>query len=500
MSAQDILDQLKKRHRYFSYLVALAEAPYREFGNDNEDAIGRKNALPVHIQEEIEKVFEEHGEALTPKQRKAVWEHCERMEAGGTSDIEWPRLIHNRFMANISNEAKKKLSERDIAVGLLQDAHFRGSVLQVPSNDKGWVIALYEGYSTIIYSFARTLASTFIMSPSDGSEETRPILTPEDAVTSLFGLLRHHMFVGVPIQDQEPVTAPHALLASRLTDMAEKFVYSHEIAHILLDHNLRSGRYRLATTTENSSVDETSVQQELAADALGWDLMLRVLLPSDGILSPTDLQMAYAGTRLFLRILQLLEHIENISPSGTHPPAVERLESIRIAAKKIATEHSIPFEMLQSIDNAMQVAMTKLEQGFPPLPWESPIDELLEEVVAISSKHGLFSAHGKNARLTAVHKILQLLSFGAPRKLCKELGNTMGKAQLELEALGIDLTIERSHDSPPYKPEVLKAALPPFARFLVIAALESAYLPDQISQLINNARECYLGGHKHVTQ
>lgn len=498
MRAQKLLDKYKEQHRYFSYLVALAEAPYRKFENDNEDAIARKNALPVHIQEEIEKVFEKHGEALTPKQRKAIWEHCERMEAGGTSDIEWPRLIHNRFMSNAPDEVKKKLSESDLAVGLLQDARFRGSVLQVPNNDNGWVIALYEGYSIIIYSFARTLASTFTMSPNDSSEETRPILTSEDAVTSLFGLLRHHMFVGAPIQDREPVTSPHALLAYRLTDMAEKFVYSHEIAHILLDHDLRSGRYSLATTTENSSVDETSVQDEIDADVQGWYLMLHVLLPSDGILSPTDLQMAYAGTRLFLRILQLLEHVENISPSGTHPPAAKRLESIRIAAKNIATEHSIPFEMIQSIDNAMQVAMTKLEQGFPPLPWKSPIDELLDDVVAISSKHGLSSAHGKNARLTAVHKILQLLSFGSPRKLCKELGNTMGKAQLELEALGIDLTIERSHNSPPYKPEVIKTALPAFARFLVIAALDLAYLPDQISQQINNERERYLGEHKHV--
>lgn len=498
MRAQDYLESLRAGHRHFSYLIEIAEMPYRMFAGEGDHPVARKRALPLHIHEEVEKVIAKHGQSLTVKQREAIWKGVERMEAGKASDLEWPRMIHDQFLASVSDEGRKILGERDLAVGLVQDARFRGSLLKVPGSDNGWVIALYEGYSTIIYSFARTLASTFIMSPSDGGEKTPATVTPDDAAISLFDLLRHQVFVGVPVQKREPITHPHGILAFKLVDMAEKFVYSHEIAHILLNHDVKSERHDLAVAFEDGSEIAPSVQEETDADLLGWTLLIRVFLPEDGEISIGDLQMAYAGTRLFLRVLNLLERARNVSLSGSHPPTVDRLECIRIAGESAAEESHVPFETLKAIDDAMQDAMARVEQALPAPPWRSPVDELFEEAMAVTSKHGFFSPAAIDIKASVVRKILWMLSFNAPRKLCRELGYKMGKAMLELEALGIDVTVEEPPDAPPFEQEALKAALPSFTVFWVIMALECAYLPDEISRLIERQRDRYMKEHRHA--
>lgn len=77
------------------------------------------------------------------------------------------------------------------------------------------------------------------------------------------------------------------------------------------------------------------------------------------------------------------------------------------------------------------------------------MDELFEEAMAVTSKHGFFSPAAIDIKASVVRKILWMLSFNAPRKLCRELGYKMGKAMLELEALGIDVTVEEPPDAPP---------------------------------------------------
>jgi hypothetical protein len=287
------------------------------------------------------------------------------------------------------------------------------------------VIALYDGLASAFYYVARTLASTVNMTASDDSKETPALLSREEAAKSLYEMFRMQVFAGVPVQENTPITNEHGYLARNLTDMAEKFLYAHEMAHIMLGHDATSERAAISRAFDEGHEIAASADEETEADILGWNLLVRLLLPNDGAINGGDLQMAYAGTRLFLRTAQLLEHAGEVSSADTHPPTADRLQQIAIAAQSTAQDFALPFEMIEAIDNWLQAAMTDLETAMPPLPWKSPIEELLEGL-ALACKDSFVSPSALDARHSAIREILWLLSFGAPRKLCRELGRTMG--------------------------------------------------------------------------
>jgi hypothetical protein len=493
MRAHDYLESLRAEHRFFSSLAEIAFPTYPSSEDSPEPADSGDRSLAPATKKRVKQVLNKYGRSLSAAQQEAVWRHVERLEANKSSDLEWPHTIHQRFIASVSDEARQEILEKkDIAVGLLRDARFRGSALKVPEADNGWVIALYEGLSLIIYGFALTLASSVAMRPDGGGEETTASLTKDAAAMSLYNMLRNQIFTGVPIQDSWPVTDPHGYLAGRLTEMAESFLYAHEMAHILLGHDVTSPTRDITMGGSTATELAARAEEETEADVLGWMLMVRNLVPKDGSLSDGDLQMAYAGPRLFLRIAQLLERAGQVSAAGTHPVTADRLTHIRMAAEQIANEFEVPFSTMAELDEWVQTAMTDLERRLPPLPWRSPVDELLEGVAAKSGQ----SFTAINAQGDAVRQLLHLLSFGAPRKLCRALGRAMGSAILELRKLGIDVEAESAVG--PLPTATVAAARAPFAVFWVIAALETAYLPQEISRLIERSRDEYLEEQEHV--
>ena len=64
------------------------------------------------------------------------------------------------------------------------------------------------------------------------------------------------------------------------------------------------------------------------------------------------------------------------------------------------------------------------------------------------------------------------LLWGTTHKLCRELGRTMGRAEQELLALGIDVRKEQEANAFPLSTEVLEAARAPFSTFMLIAGTQ----------------------------
>jgi hypothetical protein len=106
MTAKAYLQSRRDAHRYYRYLVHLAYLPYMPLTDSESGAAKPECALPPHLREVVQQVLDRHGASLSDEQRDAFWKHLERLEAGEGSELEWPRMIHERFLANLSSEAR----------------------------------------------------------------------------------------------------------------------------------------------------------------------------------------------------------------------------------------------------------------------------------------------------------------------------------------------------------------------------------------------------------
>src|SRR5262249_37592373 len=183
----------------------------------------------------------------------------------------------------------------------------------------------------------------------------------------------------------------HLYFAYRVSQMAERFVYSHEVAHILLNHTERAGRMAVPADFQNAQQLAVAPEKEHEADLLGWNLLVHVFVLGTPAATALDLQFAYAGAHLFLQLAGLLESVEDLLAIGTHPPAAERLANIREAAAEMALQQSMSFERVAAIAMGLDTALARVMERCPPLPGRSPIDELLS---GMSIQPDYFSPEG----------------------------------------------------------------------------------------------------------
>ena len=215
-------------------------------------------------------------------------------------------------------------------------------------------------------------------------------------------------------------------------------------------------------------------------------------LPSDSAVPMSKVQEAYTRAWLFLRLAGLLERLEDLSAVGTHPPAAKRLAYLRAAGQRTAEAFGVQFEQLEVIAVGFDSAFERLMEHCPPLPGLSPLEELLERIHTAELGISSLMVTGRARR-----EVLNLLGCGAPGKLCRELGRSLGRAEHELRALGIDVRHSRSEDRPSTATD-LEAFRKPLERFMLIAGINEAYLVPEITRFIDRPHEEYLREMSHA--
>jgi Zn-dependent protease with chaperone function len=344
MTAQEYLEELQSVYRHYHYLLELVQ--------DRRDLFARNKVRPPTADKDIPRYARELAAATlmdvlpnaTAKELRDKLEYDVASHIARTRpELGWAQRAHSQFLSHASDMAKDLFTQNlDIAVGVLETASFNASAIPVPERERSWVIALNQEVSTVVYEVARTIAGTFNV--RIGKAVGNEALSPKRAGRILHERLNHYMHMGIPYGNEYKVSREQIVLASNVTTMAERFVYAHELSHIILGHHVGAPLRALPDDWSEAVETVHEMDQEQEADLLAWELLTRVFVGSMG-----EFQMAYAGSFMFLRVADLLERAAEVVAVSTHPPASQRLVYLTEGAQRTAARHC-PFLLLSRPD------------------------------------------------------------------------------------------------------------------------------------------------------
>jgi hypothetical protein len=479
MTAQEYLEDLQAVYRWYQYLLDILHKR-RDLLTDSRRLIDElltntEVDAPTddtfHYGHELSKTIVDRMAKDRPKEwRERYVADLDAYLAGTRPEVGWALKTHNEFLGVYALNS----TNLDIAVGELETVSFNASAIPVPGQVNSWVIALNRGSSAIVYEVARALVGTFSM--NDGKAPVTNTLTIQEAGQIIHDRMNHYIHLGVPYGNDYDISLAQIALASSVTTMAERFVYAHEMSHIFLGH--LNGAPLQALPGDCSGVEQIThdSDQEHQADIIAWQLLTSVFVKS-----MSDLQMAFAGASLFLQVADLLEHAEDLTAIGTHPPALERRAFLYESARRTANEAGVSFEQIAVIEQAMSHQLDRVLQETPPLPDGCPLEELLDKSSRVIPDYTTFH-----------QEVLVLLSFSAPSKLCRKLGRALGKAEKELRELGIDINKAPDEGALPLNQALLEAARLPFNTLKLVRGMMMIYLIPEINHLIERYRDEYL--------
>ncbi len=383
----------------------------------------------------------------------------------------WVQTVHTDFLNCLSERYQPvldRLGEFDIAVGELPSASFNGSAIPVLGEPRSWVVALNTGVQMLMYAVARALVSS---SSGDLSHEQFGEISADGAqkpLNFLYDILNAYITLGTGYSFTPYETSPDTIYYSTLiATMAERFIYAHEISHILLDHTVDT---RLQALPEDWSDAKHAVHesaQENDADLVAWSLLVATWVKSHD-----DLKTAYLGVSLFFRIADILEHTDKLTPINTHPPASDRHAFIAAAAKLTADQLGLSLDEAIKLDNVLSTALDRSMRHKPALPTKSPFDELLE-----------LSEKGNPPDYASFKYGCSLMfSWSAPYKMCRAFGYAIAKSEKEMESLKL----------PPQEWD--DNTLRKFNRHKLLLYFRSQCLPSDIDRYVERYRTEYAKG------
>jgi hypothetical protein len=467
MTAQEYLEQLQYVHRRHDYLVEILYDRYKTFAvqtlgeNAPPAPAGRAELVAAHIRKTV---FQELPEEAQRELEVGIIENLARPDPNRT----WAVRAHQSLWATMSDGGRQFLADIDIAVGELDTASFNSSAIPVPGTANSWVLALNHGVSSLVYAVARLIAATYQINGSPA--DTACLLSKDRAADILHERLTCYVHLGVPFGREYEITASQVQLASAVTTMAERFVYAHELAHVLLGHIDNAPLNAMPDDWSEARQTVHAHEQELEADLLAW-----MLVTQSFVENLTQLQAAYAGICLFFRIASVLEMAGDISVGTTHPSAEVRLARMKMAAAAKAAEVGIGAEQVTIFDDVFVQGLERLLAKAPTLPGHCPLGALLARC----------SSGAIPDYMSFQDDIFSLLSHAAPNKLCRAMGRALGEAELELQAF-------ESRPADRSDRERSDTHLRAFNRFKLIGGMMGLYLIPEIGNRVERVRLEYV--------
>jgi hypothetical protein len=294
-------------------------------------------------------------------------------------------------------------------------------------------LAFRKGLTHLTSWFAHTLCAT-----APGFTDA-PSISVSDAAAILEDGLRWYHRTGV-IFVHHPICSPERKAAAEMiTATALMFVHCHELAHVLLDHYKTA---ELRAVPEFTRVPlyacKPQAEAELAADRLAIGLLLG--MDRQGVPLRISQAVAYGGAWLFLRLAELLEGIVGYY-QGSHPPASDRLDLVREAAKAECQRRQLPPEWLFGVTGAISQAFRSIvplcRRSQVVSGGASPLDEIL--TAALKKEEGLLDFQAQLATWLASSAMPDLLCSeiariraGVIREVLPTYPNVLAMSDLEL--------------------------------------------------------------------
>ena len=347
MTAAEYLNERQRLYRRYMYLVDI-----------------------IHERESM--MLDARRRAAGEDTSNAALDRLVAQRERGASDVDfdegYAKRAHDVVARHMSDEGRQILSRFDLAVGELETANFSATTLPVPGESNAFVLAFTRGLSGLTYEVARHLFAT--VGVTAGDEQAAPTLTLKEAARLLHARLRRFIHLGVPYGDEFPISPTQIRAASTVTTYAERFVYCHEIGHVLLGHLASAS---VVEVTDDYLLPMAATlqpfEQEYEADTFAWHLLGGTL-----IRTPTDWQLRLAGMTLFFETVHLLENANDSVVAETHPPARERIVALHALASAEAQRLGAPMEAAFSTARFVSerlASLVALMPALPSLPWMS---------------------------------------------------------------------------------------------------------------------------------
>lgn len=188
-----------------------------------------------------------------------------------------------------------------------------------------FTIVFNRGLAEFIYRIARALSTRFAVEGDSRNAEQMSFEKTCQIVADIFWWYQETERACGP---SYPVTAEQIYLANLLALESESFFLAHELGHVFIEVS-----DSLDNDTEALSSDPSYI--EYKADKFALSVLLQSSTKAyPGVVSPS---ISYAGAELGLQIFAGLEKI-GLDFSRTHPPAMNRLRSLRRNAKSMCAD------------------------------------------------------------------------------------------------------------------------------------------------------------------
>jgi hypothetical protein len=357
LEAQRFIENLQERvYSYFDIEHKLSEEDKRKIEN---------------------KVLEEMLQKITPftppekigEMREYVKDLVSKMEA--PTRFEDP--VRYSIILNLKTEIEEVAKDlsipipTELVVGTLPSGRVNAMAIKVPSSDD--FVVLFESE---LFTFANLLSKVVAKAmPFTGVEKgmlrfstdlDRPL--DSDVLRRFQEVLFAYLLHGRPsAAPPYIIDGPYIGLAGYLRHSMELFVLGHEYGHIIGKHF--STDQKTSFFLGGAEVNEIvyNWQQELEADALGTQLMLKAMLKRG-----MDLSLSFWGADFFFSCIEIVERgisiirtgEENDRPLTSHPPPEVRRDALRKVLKNSLSE--------DLVDGPIKLGMT-LEEIIESL-WE----------------------------------------------------------------------------------------------------------------------------------
>jgi hypothetical protein len=210
-------------------------------------------------------------------------------------------------------------------------------------------IAVNHGLMLFMYRVARALAPHIITRSA-----TDPPAPPESEAVSIIATLIDWMAspARAPLLEDWPTGQREIRTAENIAVAGERFVVSHEMAHIMRQHLIvDSGKVDTSKMTLED-LDDRPYDQEIEADIIGASLAIDSMFPQK-----LDPRAGFVGIAMFLHSLHLAEAVGAIVPDAKHPPADLRLN---ILWQSLPRRYGPDFAVLTSWANDLTHLVTRV--------------------------------------------------------------------------------------------------------------------------------------------
>jgi hypothetical protein len=210
-------------------------------------------------------------------------------------------------------------------------------------------IAVNHGLMIFMYRVARALAPHIIIRTAND-----PPAPPESEAVSIIATMLDWMAspVRAPLIEDWPTGQREIRTADNIAMAGERFVVSHEIAHIMFRHLIVDTS---KINTSKISLEDLAYRpfvQEIEADTVGALLSIEPFFAQK--LPP---QPGVVGIAWFLHCLRLAEEVGAIPKDASHPPADLRLQTLW---QMLSERYGTVFGRLTSAANELADLLTRV--------------------------------------------------------------------------------------------------------------------------------------------